>query len=289
MISTPPANIAVLGVGLLGGSLLAALRKNSPGLHLRAWARRKETVEEITKLNLADVASTDIELVTQGAELIILCTPVETMLELAENLNPATLAPSCVVTDVGSVKATVVTTLEDILGAKKIDYLGSHPMAGSEKSGLANARPDLFEGATCITTPTLFTTQNALHQVRWLWSHLGCRVLEMSAEEHDRRIARISHMPHLAAVAVAISALHEDHDAARCLGGGVRDSTRIASGDPGLWTGIISQNRAQALSALGELQDVLSRLIQAVQQSDDKALHSMLDQAKLLRDQAVQS
>ncbi len=289
MIPAAPTKIAVLGAGLLGGSLLAALRKKSPQLHLRAWARREETVKEVTRLHLADTASTDLDLVTQDAELVILCTPVETMTGLAEKLNAAKLAPHCVVTDVGSVKAPVVTSVEDILSAKKIAFIGSHPMAGSEKSGLENAREDLFDSAICILTPTLFTDETALHQARHLWALVGCRILEMSPEEHDRKIACVSHMPHLAAIAVALSALQEDPAAAQCIGNGFRDTTRIASGDPELWTGIISQNRAPVLAALGALQTVLDSLTQVIGQGDDKALCAILDQAKSLRDQAIQS
>lgn len=287
MIPAPPAKIAVLGTGLLGGSLLAALRKKSPALHLCAWARRTDSIQEITRLKLADTASTDLDVVTQGAELVILCTPVEHMAGLAKQLNPAKLAPHCVVTDVGSVKAPVVTAVEDVLAAKKIAFVGSHPMAGSEKSGLAGARADLFEGMTCIITPTLFTEEIALQQVRWLWTQAGCHLLEMSPEEHDRKIASISHMPHLAAVAVALSALQQDASTAHCMGNGFRDTTRIASGNPELWTGIISQNREPVLAALEELQTVLGRLTQAIEQCDDKALHAILNQAKSLRDQAI--
>lgn len=287
MITAPPTKIAVLGAGLLGGSLLAALRKKSPALHLRAWARRADTVQEVTRLHLADIASTDLDLVTDGAELVILCTPVEIMTGLAKKLNATRLASPCVVTDVGSVKTPLVTALEDILAAKKITFIGSHPMAGSEKSGLENSRADLFEGASCIITPTLFTPEIALHQARWLWSLVGARLLEMSPEDHDRKIASISHMPHLAAVAVAMSALHDDPDAAICMGNGFRDTTRIASGDPELWTGIISQNRVEALAALSKLQIEIGRMHQVIEQGDDKALHAILDQAKSLRDHAL--
>ncbi len=289
MITAPPTKIAVLGAGLLGGSLLAALRKKSPSLHLRAWARRADTAKEVTRLHLADIASTDLDLATDGAELVILCTPVETMTGLAKKLNVTRLAPQCVVTDVGSVKTPVVTALEDILAAKKITFIGSHPMAGSEKSGLENSRADLFEGASCIITPTLFTAEIALHQARWLWTLVGGRLLEMSPEDHDRKIASISHMPHLAAVAIALSSLHDDPDAAICMGNGFRDTTRIASGDPELWTGIISQNRVEALAALSKLQIEIGRMHQVIEQGDDKALHTILDQAKSLRDHALKS
>lgn len=282
-----PTKIAVLGAGLLGGSLLAALRKKSPSLHLRVWARREDTVKDVTRLQLADIASTDLDLVTDGAELVILCTPVDTMTGQAKKLTNARLAPQCVVTDVGSVKAPLVTALEDILAAKKITFIGSHPMAGSEKSGLNNSRADLFEGAACLITPTLFTTEMALHQARWLWTLVGCRVLEMSPEEHDRKIASISHMPHLAAAAVALSALHDDPDAAQCSGNGFRDTTRVASGDPELWTGIISQNRDEVLTALGKLQTEIGKLQQVIGQGDDKSLHAMLEKAKSLRDHAM--
>ncbi|MEI6535656.1 MAG: prephenate dehydrogenase/arogenate dehydrogenase family protein, partial [Verrucomicrobiaceae bacterium] len=163
------------------------------------------------------------------------------------------------------------------------------PMAGSEKSGIGNAREDLFEGTTCILTPTLFTTETALQRVRWLWTIAGCRLLEMSPEEHDRKVACISHMPHLAAAAIALSALRDDRDAARCAGNGFRDTTRIASGDPQLWTGIISQNRTQTLAAMSGLQDGLTRLIQVIEQGDDNALLDLLKEAKAVRDQALNS
>ena len=192
-------------------------------------------------------------------------------------------------TDVGSVKTPVVTALEEIFsqsGANS-NFIGSHPMAGSERSGIAAARADLFEGSVCVLTPTIFTADAPLSVARQLWEKVGCHILEMQPEDHDRKIARISHLPHLAAIAVTLAALRADPAASRCAGNGFRDVTRIASGNPELWTGIISQNRAEILAALQDAHDVAGELLAVIRNGDEHALHRLLHEAQSLRDTAA--
>ena len=286
MTISPPARIAILGPGLLGGSLLLALRERIPGLHLSAWARRAEAVEDLASMNVADVVSSDLKDVVSSAQLVVLCTPIETMHELATQIAPH-LPGGCVVTDVGSVKGCVVAPLEGVFQNISAEFIGSHPMAGSERSGIGAAKPDLFEGAVSIITPTIFTTEHAVQAVCWLWQTAGCRILEMSAEDHDRNVARISHLPHLAAAALTVAALRHDPSVAACAGNGFRDSTRIASGDPELWTGIIAQNRTEVIAALREASSGMSELLAIIAAGDDKALLHLLQEAKNLRDAAV--
>src|SRR5690606_6547917 len=150
-----------------------------------------------------------------------LATPVETMPALAAQVAQAALAPDAVVTDVGSVKGSVVQALTPLLGDR---FLGSHPMAGSEKTGVATARADLFEGAACLLTPG---PGQAARRLRAFWESLGCRVLAMSPEEHDRKVARISHLPHWLAVVTTLAALRGDPEAVACAAGGFRDTTRV--------------------------------------------------------------
>ncbi|MCE9520158.1 MAG: prephenate dehydrogenase/arogenate dehydrogenase family protein [Verrucomicrobia bacterium] len=281
-----PENIAVIGPGLIGGSLLLGLRQRHPAASIRAWVRRSEAVSELQKIDPAIAASTDLKTVVAGAGLIVLCTPVASMPAIAKQLATMPLEPGCIITDAGSVKSPVVTALEGIFSKTSASFIGSHPMAGSERSGISASRAKLFDGSVCILTPTLFTSDKALAITRKFWSLLGCRILEMQPEEHDRKIARISHLPHLAAIAVTLAALRRDKSAADCAGNGFRDVTRIASGDPELWTGIISQNRAEIISALKDAHDITGDLLAIISSEDDSALLRLLQEARSLRNVA---
>jgi prephenate dehydrogenase len=279
----------VLGPGLLGGSMLMALRAKLPGVHLRVWARRPEAVRVLQERGLAEVASTRLDEVLTGAEFAVLCTPVETMPALAAEMVTlqGIVAPGCVVTDVGSVKTTVVTALEDAFARSAFRFVGSHPMAGSERAGLDAARAELFHQAACLVTPTLFTEDAALDVVRSFWALLGGRVLEMSPEEHDRKVARISHLPHIAAAVTALAALQDDPSAAACAGNGFRDTTRVAAGDPSLWTGILLENRDEVFASVKAARDRFNELLAILENVDDRALHHFLQDAKKLRDEVT--
>ena len=281
--------IAILGPGLLGGSMALALRAASKEVHIRLWGRRQAAVDDVQARGLADFASTDVRETCRGADLVVLCTPVETMADLAKEIAAAQLADGCVITDVGSVKAPVVAALESIFTSGSAQFVGSHPMAGSERAGIEAARAGLFQNATAIITPTLFSSDHALAVLRSFWQSLGSRILEMSPEEHDRKIARISHLPHLMAAAVTLAALQDDPSAAECVGSGFRDATRIAAGDPDLWTGIVLQNRAEIVDALSRTRYVLSELLAMVEDMDEKSLRRFLGDAKTLRDQVPAS
>lgn len=281
-----PENITVIGPGLIGGSLLLALRKRLPNARLRAWVRRSEALDELRQIDPAIVASTNLQTAATGAGFIVLCTPVAAMPAIAKQLAVMPLEPGCIITDAGSVKSPVVTALEGIFSESVASYVGSHPMAGSERSGISASRADLFEGSVCIITSTLFTPDKALELTRKFWSLLGCRLLEMQPDEHDRKIARISHLPHLAATIVTLAALLGDKTAADCAGGGFRDVTRIASGDPEMWTGIISQNRAEIINALQDTHTITGELLAIIRRGDDNALFRHLQEAHSLRNSA---
>jgi prephenate dehydrogenase len=284
-----PHRIAILGPGLLGGSMALALRAASNEVHIRLWGRRQAAVVDVQARGLADFASTEVREACEGAELVILCTPVESMPDLAKLVAASTLAEGCVITDVGSVKGSVVAALESIFSPTSANFVGSHPMAGSERAGLEAARAGLFQNATAIITPTLFSSDHALAVLRAFWQTLGCRLVEMSPEEHDRKIARISHLPHLMAAAVTLAALRDEPSAAECVGSGFRDATRIAAGDPDLWTGIVLQNRDEIVDALSRTRHVLSELLAMVEDMDEKNLRRFLGDAKTLRDQVPAS
>lgn len=281
-LMTHESSIAIFGPGLLGGSLAMAVRKALPAAEIRIWARRQQAVDEVLQRKLADYASIDATSVVAGASLVILATPIEHMKGLSEGFVSA-LQPGAVVTDVGSVKRCLVDQLEPLFAVAGIAFVGSHPMAGSERAGLEAARADLFTGATCITTPTTTTNLSALLRVQAFWTQLYCRVLSMAPDEHDRKIARISHLPHAMASMLTLAALRRDPTAAQCSGNGFRDSTRIAAGDPELWTGILSENRQELISGLEDAVALTQELLAIVRSQDNERLRHFLAEAQLLR------
>lgn len=273
--------ISIFGPGLLGGSVALAVLERMPGVQVRFWARRDSAKEQIRARGIEAEFFTDAADAAAGASLIILCTPVETMPALGASIAGADLAKDCLVTDVGSVKGDVVRALEPLLGAR---FIGSHPMAGSEKTGIDVARADLFENAACLLTPTTATLPEPLDRLRGFWKALGCRILEFGPDEHDEKVARISHLPHMMAVVTTLAALRGDPEAIACVAGGFRDTTRVAAGDPGLWTGIAMGNRPALISRLKEAACTLSELVSLLEHADESALRQFLAEAKALRD-----
>ncbi len=277
--------IAILGPGLLGGSIAMAVKKRLPGSQVRIWARRPDAVSDLQKQGLCSLATTSVIEAAQGSSLIVLAVPVDAMPALAREIATAATAPGCIVTDVGSVKGGVVSALEAALHGTAIRFVGSHPMAGSEKTGISAARADLFEGARCLVTPTGLTDPAALADTISFWKALGCEVLPpMSPAEHDRKVARISHLPHLLAAVATLAALRKDASVLECGGNGFRDTTRVAAGDPGLWAGIVKANRAEVAAALRDARERLAELLEMVDGMNDEALRRFLAEAKALRD-----
>ncbi len=202
------------------------------------------------------------------------------MPSLAEQFAPA-LAETAVVTDVGSVKAGVVSRLGAILGGR---FVGSHPMAGSEQSGLNAARANLFEDAVCILTPTESSSPEATRAVRELWECVGCRIVEMLPEEHDERVARVSHLPHAVAAALVHAISLRLPDVHSIAGGGYRDTTRIAAGPAAMWREILLENRAGLLAGLEDFSAMLDKMKVMIVEGDAAGLESFLDRARAIRE-----
>jgi prephenate dehydrogenase len=277
-------SIAIFSPGLLGGSLAKTIQQRLPGLEMRVWARRDEAVDEVNQVLPGVFASTDIAAVMQGASLAVLCMPIQHMAGIARQIAVCELADDLIVTDVGSVKNGVVDELEGIFMPTKAAFLGSHPMAGSQHTGLAHARGDLFHQAACILTPTEHTHPGHLGRLRSFWLKLGCRMQEMTPQQHDHCVARISHLPHAMAVLTTLAALREDTRVLDSSAGGFRDTTRIAGGDPEMWAGILMQNRREVMAALQDASLELRELLEMLQSMDEEGLRRFLAQAKALRD-----
>ena len=221
-----------------------------------------------------DQWTTDPAQAVRDCDLAILCTPVGTFSQLLANLKLA-LAQGTIVTDVGSTKRSVVRMAQQILPSG-VHFVGSHPMAGSEKRGVEYARADLFQGARCILTPTDKTDSVALEKVDEFWRKLGMHTQRMSPQEHDRRICDVSHLPH--AIAAALIAMQGD-DALPLASKGFLDTTRIAGGDGALWRDILQDNRDNLIDALRRFRGTLDELVHLLEPDQREALAKWLDQA----------
>jgi prephenate dehydrogenase len=277
--------VTLVGVGLLGGSLGMALRQRGLAEHVCGVVRRSAIIADCERLGAVDLATRNLGPAVRGADLVVLCSPIGQMGPLTQELIPY-LEPDAVVTDVGSVKGTLVDELEAPIAKAGGHFIGSHPMAGSEKTGVQAARADLFEGALCAVTPTARSNAAALAQVQQLWAALGSRVLTLSPAQHDDLVSRSSHLPHVVAAALAnyvLSPANPKEQAALCAGG-FRDTTRIASGSPEMWRDIALANRENLARVLGVLIEDLQEFQRSLQQGDSKAVTEFFTSAKERRD-----
>ncbi len=270
--------IAILGPGLLGGSIALKLRALGKS-HVALWARRAEAVEEIRALGCADEASTDLREIVSGADIIVLCVPVGAMPALAREIAPF-IHPEMIITDVGSVKSAIVAELSGIFPR----FIGSHPMAGSEHTGIQAATAGLFARTTCIVTPTASTDAAALAEISTFWKNLGCRVVSLPAEEHDECVALISHLPHLVAANLINTVAQKNPHAFNVVGPGFRDTTRVSSGPPAMWVEILGENSAAVGSALDALIAKLTEFRQTLARADAGGISAALIAAKQTRD-----
>ncbi len=275
-MSSVRKRLAVLGPGLLGGSILMRNAVMRNRMEAAVWARRESALEDVRALGIADVCSGDLEEVVTEASLVVICTPIGAMPDLAQKIAPL-LPADTVVTDVGSVKGSVVQFLQATLGSR---FVGAHPMAGSECEGLAFSRADLYEGAVCLITPTPMTAPTALNAVEHFWSELGCRTVRMEPTLHDMIVAKVSHLPHLVAACLALVCARENGEHLEFSGPGFRDTTRIARGPVGMWTEILMANRHAVLQEIDALADVLAKSREALASGNSKGINLILDHAR---------
>ena len=280
-------NIAVIGPGLLGGSLVRALGARSESdVAVRVWGRREEPLAILREEGSVALASTRMEEVIEGADLVILATPIGVMADRVREMTDAgTLGQGTVVTDVGSVKAPVVKELEPLVAAAGGHFVGSHPMAGSEQTGLEFATADLFEGAACVITPTEESAIEAVDHIEAFWEGLGSRTSRMSPEAHDRAVAQVSHLPHLISAILVESVLGASPEVGKLAGGGFRDTTRIASGSAEMWTEILSENREAVREALAQFHRLTGESLAFFEDLKNEELHRLLADAKQRRDE----
>jgi prephenate dehydrogenase len=277
--------ITIVGVGLLGGSLGLAIKKRRLAKEVAGFVRRASSIAECKKAGAVDSCTRDLRKAVAGADLIVLCTPLAQMLPLLKDMLPA-VKRGAIITDVGSVKAGVVKGLEPLVARAGAHFIGSHPMAGAEKTGVAAARADLFVNAVCAVTPRKRSNPAALRKTEQFWKAVGTRVMRLTPDLHDELVSRSSHLPHVAAATLANLVLDPAYPKSQPLlcANGFRDTTRIASGSPEMWRDIALANRKNLSKALETLIRDLRKFQTTLKIDDAKAAEKFFAKAKQRRD-----
>ena len=273
----PPAVVAILGVGLIGGSIGLALRERGFKGRIIGIGRNRSRLRKALQLGAITESTTNIERGVSQADLIVVCTPVDCIVAQSEKISQ--YAPSAaVITDVGSTKGTIVAALTGNTG--DVHFVGSHPLAGNEKHGVQHATSDLFVNRTVVITPERKTNVEAKKQVVKFWKDLGATVVSMSTQEHDRSVAMISHMPHAVAAVLAATPTAVQLKLAAT---GFADTTRIAGADAELWVQIMRDNSVEVLQSLEQFMDNLEQVRCALEQGDYRKLSRYLKRGKQAR------
>jgi prephenate dehydrogenase len=270
--------ITILGPGLLGASLLKAAKSRGLCQSTAAWSRRAETRAKCEGQSWCDEVFSDAGKAVSQADLVVVCTPVDTIVPLLEKIG-AKLKPGTLVTDVGSTKSLICRHGRAAL-PKKIAFVGSHPMAGSEKTGLEYADAELFQGRACFVTPLVDTPAKDVDRLTRFWKQLGMEVATTTPETHDEIVAHLSHLPHLLASAFCAYLGTRDPKWVHYAGPGLRDTTRVAAGDPALWKAIAMENREEILRALDGLQKEIDHLRMALHNAQPFALQHLLERGR---------
>jgi prephenate dehydrogenase len=281
--------VAIIGVGLIGGSLGMILRQKSLADHVIGIGRRVDNLQTAVRMGAIDRYVADAKEGIHGADLVILATPVDTYRDHLKDWAHC-LAPGAIVSDVGSVKGALVEQSEAAMPAG-VHFVGAHPIAGKEKTGVAAGSDQLFQGARCILTPTQRTDVQALERIRQLWQEAGSIVLTMEPYLHDQVLGAVSHLPHALAFALmnALADLRDQQlpalDLAGHSGGGLRDATRIAASSPEMWRDIFLWNRENVVSLIERYEGALSILKHLIKAGDMAGIEKVLERAKREREQ----
>ncbi len=266
--------MTIIGVGLLGASLAKACKERDLVEEVAGYGRNRENLEKARALKIIDHCPADLAEAVKDADLIVLCTPVTTIIPLIQNMV-ARIRPGALITDVGSVKEPIVKEAEKLV-PKGVFFVGSHPIAGGENSGLEASTANLYQGAKCIVTPTDKTNNSALEKISALWQAVGMQIINLSAEEHDFVFGAVSHLPHIVVYALmnTLGSLRtqDNREVTAFSGAGLKDITRIASSDPVMWRDICLSNRNHSLDLIDRFQNKLDEIRSTIEKGDGQAL-----------------
>jgi len=274
--------VTIIGLGLIGGSLAKAIRCKNSSVRIIGWAKQMEEKASCEQHGICNRVVNHLEEAVNGSDVVVVCTPPDVISGLIQEFI-GELKPGAIIMDVGSTKEQICHEVLKISGANGC-FVGAHPMAGSEKSGIVHAQEDLFKGKVCFLTPTNDTTMQTKEKAKLFWERLNMRVIEVTPEEHDEIVACVSHLPHILANILCVHLKQENLSWGEYVGQGFKDMTRIADGNPDLWRAIIEQNRNPIVQQLKAFKEVLTEVIESIQMKNGRSLHAFLEQGKVVRE-----
>jgi prephenate dehydrogenase len=274
--------ITILGVGLIGSSFALAMKKNGLCNEAIGYGRKEENLKRAQARAIIDAFELDPAKACAGSDFVVLATPVGRFIDIAKQIT-SSLKSGVIVTDVGSVKGTLVSSMEELM-PEGATFVGGHPIAGSDRSGIDSADAEIFRDAKCIITPTEHTDKNALEIVTSVWKDFGSLVTLISPHEHDRIYASVSHLPHFLAYVIMNTVADIDKSFLQFSGQGFMDTTRIASSSPELWRDICLLNKDNLLESLEQFKKILERTSQHLRAYDSASLEKDFEKARKLRE-----
>jgi len=278
--------ITIIGVGLIGGSLAKAIKKNNLAEVVFGFGRNLSRLESAQKSNIIDQYSIDISEALDSASIVVIATPVGTFESILRELKPY-ITEGMIITDVGSTKIGIAKAAREILVEMASCFVPAHPIAGKEKSGFESSDAELFLNKKVIITPLEINTDKTINSLKKLWEDVGADVDFMSAESHDELLGMTSHLPHMLAFSLVNYLITQNPSASIYAAGGFKDFSRIASGDAVMWRDICLNNRDQIIAHIKGYQETLSALVDAIDNQDKDKLESFFRDAKTTRDSWV--
>lgn len=277
-------SVAIVGVGLIGGSFALSARQKGIFNHIVGIGRTPENLRKARDLNVVDEFTLNLDEGVKNAELVVIATPVSDIIPIIKKVLPA-LKKGAIITDVGSVKNEIMIET-DKLSLPGVFFVGSHPIAGTENSGVEAAFSDLFLGKKCILTPSEKTDPSALEKIKNLWMSVGSEVFFMDSEQHDQILGAVSHLPHMVAFAL-VNYLHEINNEKESVfkfsGGGLKDITRIAASHPIMWKDIALMNKENLVNLMEGFQKTLEELKELINRGDGDELVRKFEESRRIR------
>ena len=281
--------VCIIGLGLIGGSIGLSMKKNNFESKIIGYAKTEKTLIKAVERGLVDNAEKSLVKAVDGADLIILATPLSTFRPIIEEIAPF-LKKGSIVTDTGSAKFTVLEELKDLI-PNEVEFIPGHPIAGTEESGHESGFPELFENRWCILTPTENNSKESIESIKYFWELLGSKVEIMDALHHDKVLAITSHIPHLIAYNIVGTANDlanvTDSEVVKYSAGGFRDFTRIAASDPKMWSDIFTYNSEAVLEMLDLFSNDLTKLKKSILKKDTNMLFSSFEKTRNVRKKII--
>ncbi len=280
--------ICIIGVGLIGGSFAAGLKKFKQVNQIIGFGRRASSLIKAQELGVIDEYSLEIAEALKGVDLVLLATPVNSVKAILELIKPH-ITERMIITDVGSTKVSVIEIAKQVFGQMPENFIPAHPIAGKEQSGVEAAQADLFNHKRLIMTPEKNANSRSIDAVRALWQGVGAKVEIMDADKHDDLLAMTSHLPHMLAFSLIDYLMSSNPDACRYAAGGFKDFSRIASSDAVMWRDICINNPEKIVKHIEGYQQSLSNLANLIKHNQPEALEKLFSDAKSARDSWLNS